>query len=635
MGMGLRRFFGVFAIAGALMPVLPAAGAEFMREVHPILAEHCYQCHGGANRKGGLKLDSREGILTGGEQGPAAIAGDSAASLLIHLVSAKDAADRMPPKGRALTPEEVAILAAWIQGGLEWDEGVPALPSYQAPLKLRDVALPTDGANVVDGYLRSYLDAQGAPVPEAVSDAAFLRRATLDAIGLLPTEAELDAFLKDAALDKRARIVEALLARDDDYAGHWMSFWNDLLRNDYQGTGYIDGGREQITRWLHETLLENKPYDKMTRELIDPRPSSRGFIKGIVWRGNNATVQLPSIQAANNVSQVFLGVNMKCASCHDSFVNHWRLEDAFGLANVFSETAMEMVRCDTPTGDAAPYKFLWPELGEIDGSLPPSDRAKRVAELVTTPDNGFFTRTIVNRLWARFFGRGLVEPLDAIELEPWHPELLDALARDFVDNGYDLKQLMRTLMQSEAYQWKAAVYPSEADAPYVFAGPAVRRMSAEQFYDAMAQLTGAWQENPKYLYPGEEPAEKDGPLRLQGPARAWRASADPLTRALGRTAREQVTSVRDNDATMLQALEMTNGGALAAYLSRAAAQVVARADAGPNTLVRDLYVGALQRLPTREERAAALELLSEPVSQEGAEDLLWALSMLPEFQLVF
>ncbi|MBI1318747.1 MAG: DUF1553 domain-containing protein [Candidatus Hydrogenedens sp.] len=623
-------------VTPALLSLSAAAeGVDFMRDVHPILAEHCYQCHGGGKSKGGLKLDSREAVLEGGSDGAVVVLGDSAGSRLMQLISAADPADRMPPKGPGLNANEIAVMAAWINEGLVWDDAVPALPSYDAPLALRDVALPGDGANVVDTYLKPYMESHNAATPESVSDRAFLRRATLDAIGLLPTEAELDAFLMDAAPDKRDKAVEALLARNEDYAGHWMTFWNDLLRNDYQGTGYIDGGREQISRWLHETLLENKPYDQMTRELIDPRPSSQGFIKGIVWRGDNATVQLPSMQAARNVSQVFLGVNMKCASCHDSFVNHWKLEDSFGLANVFSETPMEMVRCDTPTGEAAPYKFLWPELGDIDASLSPRDRAKRVAELVTTPENGFFARTIVNRIWAKFFGRGLVEPLDAIELEPWNTDLLDALAQDFVDHGYDLKHLMATLMQSEAYGWKSAVYSPESDAPYVFAGPAVRRLSAEQFYDALAQLTGAWQQNPGYLFPGEEPVEKDGPPQLKGPVRAWRVTSDPLSRALGRTTREQVTSARVTDATTLQALELTNGDTLASYLNRAAESLTAQAEAGPNTLVKDLFLAALQRQPTPEEREAALELLQDPISKEGAEDLLWVIAMLPEFQLVF
>jgi len=628
----MRALALILALAAPL-----AAGAEpidFMRDVHPVLAEHCFECHAGDNRKGGFKIDSRDTLLQGGESGPAIVPGDAASSRLIELVTTDDEIDRMPPKGRALRADEVAVLTRWINEGVAWDDNIAAA-NYATPVNLIEVDRPAS-THVVDHYVDAYLAERNLERPAIVSDEVFLRRVYLDTIGLLPSIEELEAFQEDTRPDKRPRIVDELLARDADYAGHWMSFWNDLLRNDYEGTGYIDGGRKQISRFLHDALVNNMRYDTFVERLIDPRPAAEGFIKGIVWRGDNATVQLPAMQAARNVSQIFLGVNMKCASCHDSFIDHWQLEDAFGLANVFSDEPMELVRCDTALGKPAPYKFLWPELGEIDGSLPKRERQQRVAELVTTPENGFFTRTIVNRLWAEFFGRGLVEPLDVIEREPWHPELLDALARDLIDGGYDLKHLMRTLLTSEAYQWRAAVYEADEDEEdYVFAGPAVRRMSAEQFYDSLGQLTGAWQSNPKFLMDGEQPTEKDGPPNLQGPVRAWRISRDPLSGALGRTNREQITTRRDNNPTTLQALELTNGETLAMYLRRAARVLAQESDAGPNTMVKDLFLHALQRMPSREERLAAVELLQDPVTEEGTEDLLWVLSMLPEYQLVF
>ncbi|MFM1920827.1 MAG: hypothetical protein RLZZ303_2461, partial [Candidatus Hydrogenedentota bacterium] len=444
------------------------------------------------------------------------------------------------------------------------------------------------------------------------------------------TAEAVQAFKKDQSPGKHERLVDALLADNEAYAEHWMSFWNDLLRNDFEGTGYIDGGRSPITDWLYQALLENKPYDQFVKELVDPRPSSEGFIKGIVWRGDNATVQLPAMQASSNVSQVFLGVNMKCASCHDSFINHWKLADAFGLANAFSPEPMGMVRCDVPTGEPAPYKFLWPELGEIDGSLSLRERQRRVAELITTPANGFFTRTIVNRLWAALFGHGIVEPVDVIENEPWHPQLLDALAQDLVNHGYDLKRTLRVLMTSKAYRWRAVTANPEPDAPYVFAGPAVRRMSAEQFYDALSRMTGVWQESPKFLKPAERKDEKPS-----GPVRAWRLASDPLTRALGRTNREQVTTRRDNASTTLQFLELTNGGTLAKRVSRAAEALIAEAEGQPRRMILDLYRGGLQRAHTPDELQLATTLVGDTVNREGVEDLLWTLIMLPEFQLLY
>ena len=149
----------------------------------------------------------------------------------------------------------------------------------------------------------------------------FARRAYLDVIGLLPPPEGLEAFLADRHKDKRERLVERLLGDDRNYAEHWLSFWNDLLRNDYKGTGYIDGGRKQITHWLYSALLTNMPYDKFVGELVNPTADSEGFTKGIVWRGIVNASQTPQMQTAQNIAQVFMGVNLKCASCHDSFIN--------------------------------------------------------------------------------------------------------------------------------------------------------------------------------------------------------------------------------------------------------------------------------------------------------------------------
>ena len=159
-----------------------------------------------------------------------------------------------------------------------------------------------------------------------------------------------------------------------------MTFWNDLLRNDYAGTGYIDGGRKQITGWLYQALIDNKPYDRFVRELISPSPESEGFIKGIKWRGRVNASQVREIQFSQNVSQVFFGINMKCASCHDSFIDRWKLVDAYGLAAVIAEEPLEIARCDKPTGQIAAPEFLWPELGTIDADQPRAKRLERLAE---------------------------------------------------------------------------------------------------------------------------------------------------------------------------------------------------------------------------------------------------------------
>ena len=224
--------------------------------------------------------------------------------------------------------------------------------------------------------------------PGTADSATFLRRATLDLIGQLPTPHELNA--KADRID----IVGRLLADKRAYADHWLSFWNDLLRNDYRGTGFIDGGRQQISAWLYKSLVDNEPYDRFVRDLLEPKPEAAGFIHGIRWRGRINASQVSELQFSQNVGQVFFGVNIKCASCHDSFIDSWKLKDSYGLAAVIADRPLEMYRCDKATGVKASPKFLWPELGDIDPQVAeegPAQAARRSRHPVpTTADS---TRT--------------------------------------------------------------------------------------------------------------------------------------------------------------------------------------------------------------------------------------------------
>src|SRR5262249_39621843 len=158
------------------------------------------------------------------------------------------------------------------------------------------------------------------------------------------------------------------------------------------------------------------------------------FSKGIVWRGVINASQTPPMQAAQNISQVFLGLNLKCASCHDSFINDWKLADAYGLAAVFADTPLDISRCDRPTGATAKAALLYPELGSIDAGASRSQRLKQLTSLLIAKEDGRLTRTIVNRLWARLMGRGIIEPVDEMDNDPWCADLLDFLASDLIEH---------------------------------------------------------------------------------------------------------------------------------------------------------------------------------------------------------
>jgi len=607
---------------------------DFAHQIVPIIKAHCGECHTNGKRKGSLSLDTREAIL----KAKVAVPGKSGESELLQRIVSADPDVRMPPKGDRLSAKEIELIKAWIDQGLPWQEGFSFLGSgYLAPLKLQRCALPAAHAgrdHPVDRIIDAYYARQHIGLPPALDDVAFIRRVYLDLIGMLPSTEELNAFLGDKAADKRARLIRRVLDDKRAYAEHWLTFWNDLLRNDYQGTGYIDGGRKQITGWLYRALLENKPYDQFVRELISPKPESEGFINGIQWRGRVNASQVREIQFSQNVSQVFFGINMKCASCHDSFIDTWKLADAYGLAAIIADRPLELYRCDKPTGTAAVPRFLWPELGSIETSLPRAKRLERLAGLVTHPDNGRFARTIVNRLWQRLFGRGIVHPVDVMANRPWSEELLDYLALYLVDNEYDLKKLSEHIVSSQAYQSRSAVLKSETAAEdYVFRGPEVKRMTAEQFLDAIWMITraGPMKSAAPVTSPpfgNETPAERQF-------IRAALVNADALMRSLGRPNREQVVTTRSDVLTTLEALDLSNGQILSDTLMRGAANLLkANPKASSEQLLESVYLRALCRKPTADELATGKEIVGAPATTESLADLLWALFMLPEFQLV-
>jgi hypothetical protein len=521
---------------------------DFAHEVVPILKKHCAACHTNGTYKAGVSFDTRQALI----QSKAVVLGDSKKSELHKRITSKDTTERMPPKGAALDEKEVQILARWIDAKLPWDDNFTfKAGTYVAPLKYREVKVPSGSGHPIDRILAPYFAKQKDGNQALVTDDVFYRRASLDIVGLLPLPEEIEAFVTNADPQKREKLVEALLRDNRAYTDHWLCFWNDLLRNEYKGTGYIDGGRKQITSWLYNAILTNKPYDQFAQELVKPNADSEGFIKGIKWRGRVNASQVAELQFSQNISQVFFGVNMKCASCHDSFIDNWKLDDAYSLAAIVSDKPLEIFRCDKPTGKNAVAGFLWPELGNIDAKLPKDKKLEQLAALVTHPDNGRFSRTIANRIWQKLMGRGVVHPVDMMANKPWNDDLLDYLAFYFKENKYDLKKLIGHITSSQVYQLKAATFAEEPLAEnYVFKGPMLKRMTAEQFMDAV------------WLVTGTAPAKADAPLPKDIPlatgsakrnfVRAVLVHSNMLMRTLGRPNREQVVTTRAELLTTLE-----------------------------------------------------------------------------------
>lgn len=487
---GMLRFWLV--LMGIFMCRAGVAEVDFAHDVVPILKQHCAECHAGEEAEGGFSLNTPRLL----QEADVIVPGQPGQSPLIERIVSGDPDERMPPADRdPLTDEQISILKQWVTEGTPWEPGFRfGSAGYEPPLLPRQVTLPPEqfpGQHPLDRLLAPYLHEHEIPAPAELDDRVFHKRVSMDLLGLLPTIEEQDQFLQDTEPDRRRRLIDALLSRDHDYAEHWMTFWNDLLRNDYKGTGYIDGGRRQISAWLYAALVNNRPYDEFVRQLIAPQPESEGFIRGIKWRGDVNASQVREIQFAQNVGQVFLGINIKCASCHDSFIDRWTLDESYGLAAIYSERELEIHRCDKPTGRIAKAAWLFPELGQVDAEAPQPERLKQLASLITHPDNGRFSRTIVNRLWHRLMGRGIVHPVDAMHTRPWNDDLLEYLAGELVTSGYDLRHMLRLIATSQAYQSPtvSAEDPATAD-KYIYRGPLSRHLTAEQFLDGVWQLTG-------------------------------------------------------------------------------------------------------------------------------------------------
>lgn len=607
--------------------------------VRAIMAHNCYSCHSSEKIKGELRLDERKFVFAGGESGPIIQAGVPLESELVRRISLpKDHEDIMPSKGKKLSYEEIALINFWVEKGAPWPDGIENTSIFRiAELAPRKPDLPpaTVGLqNPVDRLVDVYFANNNIEWSTPVDDRTYLRRIYLDIIGLVPSPEDLEQFMADSRTDKREIWVRQLLDREDDYAMHWLTFWNDALRNDYTGTGYITGGRHNITDWLYKSLKSNKPYQQFVKELLNPTEESKGFISGIQWRGTVNASQRTEMQAAQNVGQVILGLNLKCASCHDSFISDWKLDDAYAFANVFADTVLEVSRCEVPTGRFAKTGILWDDLGEIDSLATKAKKLEQMSEMLTQPANGRLYRTIVNRIWAQVMGRGIIEPVDLMDNEPWSQDLLDWLATDFVENGYDMKDLIFKITTSKTYQLpsvgKDDINELMAE-DFQFKGMVRRRITAEQFSDAISEIISPVFPDSLMRYnPFELSLEKGSDPNF---TRASLVANNSFLTALGRTSREVVSTTRDSQANLLQTLELTNGERFNQVLKRGAEQWKEKYRQS-DIIIEEVYEKALGRKPGQEEIAIAKETLGESPSTESIQDLFWAVMLLPEFQVI-
>lgn len=480
--------------------------------------------------------------------------------------------------------------------------------------------------NFIDKHVFSRLRDLRMNPADLASDAAFLRRVSLDLIGVQPAPGELRAFLADSTADKRDRAIEQLFARPE-YVDHWSLKWGDLLQNSrrYMPEESMFAFRD----WLRHAVSSNMPLDQFAREVLTGQGAVRDSATAAFYRVSTD----PKI-SLERTAQVFTGIRMLCARCHPHPFENWGQADYYGLASFFNQVGEKadfanpldkviVVRKDTGfavnprTNQLQAPRFLGGGEPQVQ---PGADRRVVFAEWLTGKQNPWFARSLVNRYWSYFFSRGIIDPVDDIRVTnpPINAPLLDALTKDFVDHGFDVRHLLRSIVQSRTYQLSSVANPGNAHDNDNFSHMLPRRLSAEQLLDSVGVATGV-------------------PENIAGAPAGFRAAQTPDTNItnefldlFGRAPRmEACECERTTDSNMLQALHMINGQTLlqkvTAPNSRVAA-LVADAKLTPEQRIEEIYLCTVCRLPTPEEMKVSLGYLqNKPNPAEAYQDLMWAL----------
>lgn len=517
-------------------------------------------------------------------------------------------------------PGEAAILARYL--------GHVAICRVTIPRKGVKFQRPPEN-NFIDGLVWNKLERLGIEPSPLADDATFLRRVYLDTIGRLPTSREAREFLAETAADKRARLIDALLRRPE-YAEYWTMLWSDLLRIDQQTI--TPEGAVAATRWLKKQFDTNRPYDAMVRDILTVQGGALAESPAPIYKA-----MLEPEVLSRSVSQVFLGVRIECAQCHHHPFERWSQDDYYGLAGFFTGLARKNVpnrgevllsRGGTDlkhprTGVAIPARAL----GAADADFKNmTDRRVALANWMTAPDNKFFAPALVNRLWAHYLGRGLVEPIDDLrETNPaTNGPLFDALAKHLRDLKYDQQAFTRTLLNSRVYQLSGTPEGSNADDRQNFSHAYDKALPAEVLLDSVCNVTGV-------------PEKFNGwPIGYRS-VQLWDSRVPSyFFRIFGRPVRNTVCECeRSNEPSISQALHLLNSPELSGKLHHPDGTVKRWAETitDDNGLIDELYLAALSRFPTAQERQLTrTHLASNPQSRRAAaEDVLWALLNSKEF----
>lgn len=486
-------------------------------------------------------------------------------------------------------------------------------------------------ANYIDALALARWKQLGIVPSDLCSDGDFIRRVHLDLCGRLPTAEEAKAFLADTSPDKRAKLIDRLLA-DRDYAGFFALRWGSILRN--ASLAGSENAAYAFHDWMRDMIARNRPYDEFVRGIV-AASGEWPDAPAVNWYWQMRDDQLH--QPVADTAQIFLGLRLQCAKCHHHPYERWSQEDYFGLAGFFSRLGRKGLGEPPPyfserrrtTGEINPKtgKPIEPKI--LDGpylEVPPDeDPRHKLVDWMAQPDNPFFARALVNRLWGHLLGRGLVDPVDDMRETnpPSNPELLDALAKDFIKHKFDVKHIIRTICNSRTYQLSSVPNEYNKHDKQNHARYYGRRMIAEVFHDAVDQVCGAhthFNRMSKQARAVDLPHENFGSYFLDVFDRPPRSSACECARSTG--------------ASLSQVLHLSFSGDIERKVSVGDGRIakLVQQKATPEQAAEELYLAAFARLPTPQEQQTALEYLRrQPDFRRGLEDLLWTLINTREF----
>lgn len=519
-------------------------------------------------------------------------------------------------------PGDVAVMAAYLESLAVFTALVP---------RPEESDLPRPAAqNRIDELVDAKLSKLRIVPSPVCDDATFLRRVSLDLIGRLPTPAECRQFLADPAADKRSRVVESLFGRPE-YAEYWALKWSDWLRVDRQSLGHR--AAYAYYKWIRDSIATNQPFDAFARELL----TADGLITDRPAVSFYKVAKDPG-DAAAMMCQALLGVRIECAKCHHHPFDRWSQEDYFGMQSYFLPLSFK----PSPRGELLvalkkdvarhPRTNAIIPAHPLGAAVPSEDRAgdrrPELAAWLTQPDNPFFARNLANRVWAHFLGRGIVEPIDDVRASnpPTNPELHAALATDLVQSGFDMRQLMRTIIASRTYQSATTVNATNSGDDQNFSRAVMKRLPAEVLLDAICDATGV-------------PEKFEGVPAGVRAVQLWDSQATSyFLTTTGRPSRTTVCECeRVGETTVAYVLHALNSPHLEAKFSHdngRVARLVREHPNGTEPIIEELYLAFFSRLPRDVERQAAVQHLEKAGvagRQAAVEDLAWSLMNSLEF----